>query len=387
MRPRRLELEGFGAFRDPCTIDFSDIELVALVGATGSGKSTIIDAITFALYGSVARYDDKGAVAPVINQTSTRARVRLDFEVGAQQLTAVRLVQRTPRGATTKEARLERGDEVIAADARSMSTEVTRLLGLDVDQFNRTVVLPQGRFADFLHDQPRDRQKTLRQLLGLEMYQRIGSAARQRAATVHSQVDALRPDLEAGERELTDEHRARLVAHVQLVQGVRDGVHRGPRPAGADRRRAGHARAAAGRRGRAPRTHRRRAATARCSGAGPAGRSDRRRGPTDGRRPGRSADPPPRRRRSRRRIARPGAVQRPVAAPPRRCRCRSPSTTPRRPTSPPPKSDAPSPDGRPPTSTRRRPPSTPRPLPGAQPTTMPGWRWRPARTRRASNTG
>ena len=155
VRPLRLELEGFGAFRDPCTVDFSDIELVALVGATGSGKSTIIDAITFALYGSVARYDDKGVVAPVINQTSTRARVRLDFEVGDEQFTAVRLVQRTARGATTKEARLERGDEILAADARSMSTEVGRLLGLDVDQFNRTVVLPQGRFADFLHDQPR----------------------------------------------------------------------------------------------------------------------------------------------------------------------------------------------------------------------------------------
>ena len=48
-----------------------------------------------------------------------------------------------------------------------MSAEVARLLGLDVDQFNRTVVLPQGRFADFLHDNPAERQATLRQLLGV----------------------------------------------------------------------------------------------------------------------------------------------------------------------------------------------------------------------------
>ena len=59
MRPLRLELQGFSAFRDLTVIDFSDIELVALVGPTGSGKSSIIDAMTFALYGSAARYDER----------------------------------------------------------------------------------------------------------------------------------------------------------------------------------------------------------------------------------------------------------------------------------------------------------------------------------------
>ena len=221
MRPVRLEMEGFGAFRDACVVDLSDIELVALVGATGSGKSTIIDAITFALYGSVARYDDNRAVAPAIHQTGTRARVRLDFEVGDERYTAVRLVQRTPKGATTKEARLERGDEVLAADARSMSTEVARLLGLDIDQFNRTVVLPQGRFADFLHDNPADRQATLRQLLGLGIYRQVAGVARQRAAALRSQVDALRPELDDGEQELTADQRALLVARHALVVEAR----------------------------------------------------------------------------------------------------------------------------------------------------------------------
>ncbi|MET0324548.1 MAG: SMC family ATPase, partial [Ilumatobacteraceae bacterium] len=221
MRPLRLELEGFGAFREACTVDFADIELVALVGNTGAGKSTIIDAITFALYGSVARYEDNRAVAPVINQTSTRARVRLDFELGEVRYTAVRLVQRTRNGATTKEARLERGEEILAADARSMSAEITRLLGLDVDQFNRTVVLPQGRFADFLHDSPADRQSTLRQLLGLEIYQQVAAASRQRAAALRNQIDALRPELDDGDRELTPERRVALVEHHDRVATTR----------------------------------------------------------------------------------------------------------------------------------------------------------------------
>ena len=63
MRPLRLELEGFGTFRDHTEIDFSGLDLVALVGPTGSGKSTVIDAVTFALYGSVARYDNTSLAA------------------------------------------------------------------------------------------------------------------------------------------------------------------------------------------------------------------------------------------------------------------------------------------------------------------------------------
>ena len=82
MRPTRLQLQGFGAFRERTEIDFDGIDLVAFVGATGSGKSTIIDAITFALYGAVARYDDNRIVGHAINQTSQTARVQLDFEVG-----------------------------------------------------------------------------------------------------------------------------------------------------------------------------------------------------------------------------------------------------------------------------------------------------------------
>ena len=61
MRPLRLEMQGLRRpSREPTVVDFTDIELVALVGPTGSGKSHVIDAITFALYGAVARYDDNG---------------------------------------------------------------------------------------------------------------------------------------------------------------------------------------------------------------------------------------------------------------------------------------------------------------------------------------
>ena len=81
MRPERLEVEGFTAFREPVAVDFDGADLFAFTGPTGSGKSSLIDAMTFALYGSIPRLDKK-AVAPVISQGLLQARVRLDFTVG-----------------------------------------------------------------------------------------------------------------------------------------------------------------------------------------------------------------------------------------------------------------------------------------------------------------
>ena len=197
MRPLRLEMKGFGAFREKTVVDFNDVELAAFVGPTGSGKSTIIDGITFALFGAVCRYDDRRAVAPAINQMVNEAQVLLEFEVDSKRYTAVRVVRRTNNGATTKEARLEHDSEVLAGKASEMEPELEQILGLDFDRFTKTVVLPQGRFAAFLHDKPADRQELLRQLLDLGIYGRMGGQARQRANTAKDKLEVLEPRLVA----------------------------------------------------------------------------------------------------------------------------------------------------------------------------------------------
>ncbi|MBN2622734.1 MAG: SMC family ATPase [Acidimicrobiales bacterium] len=190
MRPVRLEVEGFTAFRSPTAVDFAGAELFALVGPTGSGKTSVIDALTFALYGSVPRLDDRRAVAPVISQNLTEARVRLDFTVEGDAFTAVRVVRATRSGgATTKEARLQRGDEVLAGTADEVTEVVTGLLGLSFEHFTTCVSLPQGQFARFLHDKPRSRQDLLVRLLDLGLYDRVASAARQRAAVARNQAE------------------------------------------------------------------------------------------------------------------------------------------------------------------------------------------------------
>lgn len=202
MRPVRLELEGFSTFRDRVELDFDGIDLVAFTGATGAGKSTLIDAMTFALYGSVARYDNANRVAPVIHQLSAEARVRLDFESGGATYTATRVVRRRSSrgreadGATTKEARLERVEAdgsttVLAGEVRELNTAVEDLLGLDFAQFTRTIVLPQGEFAAFLRDDQASRDRLLQRLLDLGIYERMGQLARSRAKEARIRLDML----------------------------------------------------------------------------------------------------------------------------------------------------------------------------------------------------
>ena len=216
MRPLKVKMVGFSAFRESTTVDFTGTDLVALIGPTGSGKSSIIDAITFALYGSVSRYDDLRVVEPVINQLCTEARVRLDFELGAELYTAVRVVRRTKTGATTKEARLIRvdpdgGDEVVADQAKPVSAAVSKLLGLDFDQFTRTVVLPQGQFAVFLREDKQKRQQLLRQLLDVGVYEQMGRMARSRADRTRTESRLL-AEQRAAQGEVSDEEMTALVS-------------------------------------------------------------------------------------------------------------------------------------------------------------------------------
>jgi exonuclease SbcC len=192
MRPVRLEMHGFAAFREPTVVDFAGAEYFALVGPTGSGKSTVIDALTFALYGTVPRWDDRRAVALGLAPSVTRGVVRLVFEARDARYVAVRELRRSARGGVNvRNARLERlvdpadldgPTEVLAADS-GVTKAVEELLGLSFEHFTSCVVLPQGEFAEFLHAKPADRQAILTRLLGLGVYERIAREANREAAT------------------------------------------------------------------------------------------------------------------------------------------------------------------------------------------------------------
>ena len=210
MRPVILEMAGFASFREPTRVDFTDADYFVLVGTTGAGKSTVIDAMTFALYGTVARWGHETMVTPALAPTVNRATVRLIFDIGGARYSAAREVRRIggkkPQ-VTVKSVRLERfhdagalgdpGDEtdVLAADSE-VTGAVEELLGLTFKHFCTCVALPQGDFADFLHATAGERQRILTKLLGLGVYEQIARLAgelmtrqNQRADTLTDQLD------------------------------------------------------------------------------------------------------------------------------------------------------------------------------------------------------
>ena len=228
MRPRSLHLRGFTTFRSMDeSVSFLDADLFALTGPTGSGKTSLLDAMCFALYGRVPRLDAR-AVEPVISLGAQEARIAFEFSVGGRIFTAARVVRRTKTGATTPEARLEEKiDEVVevrASGADEMNESVTALLGLSFDQFTKAVLLPQGAFAAFLHDTPAKRQDLLRTLLDLGVYERMRELAQLRKARAEGEAEVLDRDL-ARLADATEEAQAqaewRLAAMAKLLEKVK----------------------------------------------------------------------------------------------------------------------------------------------------------------------
>jgi exonuclease SbcC len=187
VRPIRLEIKNFTAFRDAREIPFEELDLFAISGPTGSGKSSILDAITYALYGYVERVGRQ--VGQLVSQGQPRMAVTLEFAVGDVHY---RVTRSTPVKGNTQ-ILLERaeGDAWVqageGADRVGAANEIIRrAVGLDYDAFTRTVLLPQGRFAEFLVGDAKERRAILTDLLGLELFERLG----RRAGDVKRDADA-----------------------------------------------------------------------------------------------------------------------------------------------------------------------------------------------------
>ena len=185
MRPRSLALEGFTAFRDRQDVDFSTLELFVITGPTGAGKTSLLDAMIFALYGQVPRLGGPRGTRDLISLGRAEARVSFEFSVdGKGRYRVARRLRRTGGNQTVTLERHVSGEEwapvVDQGGVRIIDPAIVAVIGLDFDSFCRAVVLPQGEFHRFLKGDPGERRKVLFSLLGVGYFQRMAELARAR---------------------------------------------------------------------------------------------------------------------------------------------------------------------------------------------------------------
>lgn len=232
MRLHALTFRGLGPYRDEQRIDFDRLGasgLYLINGPTGAGKSTIIDAICFALYGRLAGDDsDPARLRSHFCGPNDPTEVDLVFETAAGVFRVIRTpeYQRAKNrgtGETTAKTtcklfrvRADASEEAIETQVAAANAELSRVIGLSRDQFVQTIVLPQGQFATFLNADTRDRADILKRIFNTALFEKVADvlkedakAARDASAGItHEILDDLR--LLCSLLDLDDDERSSL---------------------------------------------------------------------------------------------------------------------------------------------------------------------------------
>jgi exonuclease SbcC len=196
-------MEGFTSYRERVEIDFDDLDLFVICGPTGSGKSSIVDAIAYALYGRVPRVGSE--IKACIAQGLDRMLVALEFAVGEQQYRVFRSTSHRGQSTVQLERRRDGAWAGLEGKAQAVNECVKELVGLDYDAFTRSVLLPQGQFQVFLAGEPEQRRRVLHELLRLDIYARISTRAGQIATLARSRAEDIARRLQEDYAEATPE--------------------------------------------------------------------------------------------------------------------------------------------------------------------------------------
>lgn len=180
MRPIRLEIEGLQSFSEKQVIDFDELTsmgLFGIFGETGSGKSTILDGIIFALFDEIPRTmgrQGKG-IRPCLNHNCDTLQVIFEFALGENIFNIKRAYKKkySKKGEEKFEQQnpiLKINNEIVADTVSSVKNKIDDFLGIGVNDFTRSVVLPQGKFSEFLKLKGTEKVSMLENIFELEKY-------------------------------------------------------------------------------------------------------------------------------------------------------------------------------------------------------------------------
>jgi len=234
MKPLNLTLQAFGPFAGREHIDFTQLgsnPLFLINGPTGAGKSSILDALCFALYGQTTGAErDPAQMRCDHADPSLLTEVILEFQLGETGYRVRRIpTQERPKargeGTTNQDAQAqlwqldgsEEGILLVAKNIGDATDEIRKRIGLDVEQFRQVMVLPQGKFRELLMADSKEREKIFGQLFQTHIYKRIEDQLKAQAAGIrqavedhHNQVKGLLQGVEAHAEADIDEELVRL---------------------------------------------------------------------------------------------------------------------------------------------------------------------------------
>ncbi len=210
MIPIRLKLTGFLSYRDPVEVDFSGFNMACISGHNGAGKSSLLDAFTYALFGQARKTGEA-----LIHSASEIAEVALDFDYEGNRYRIQRIL---PRGkSTTLEFQVwdgERWRPLTERSTRETQSKIEQTLRLDYETFVNASFFLQGKADQFTQQRPGDRKRILASVLGLDQWESYRERTAERRKGLEREVDLVDGRLAEINAELSEEadRKARLEA-------------------------------------------------------------------------------------------------------------------------------------------------------------------------------
>ncbi|WP_333784058.1 AAA family ATPase [Thermocrinis sp.] len=214
MRPIRLELTNFTIFRGNHSLDFSGLRFFIIQGRTGSGKTSLIDAMCYALFGRVPRHGRENLHENIISKGEDYLRVFFEFAVKDRRYAIERFIKKGKAG-----ARVYENGRLKDIRVNEIPQFVGKILGVDYETFTKVILLPQGQFDRFLKpEQPRQRREILNKLLGMDaLLSKLNELIRDTKRKIENELT----QIEASLNELsyaTKEKLQRLEESIKLIE-------------------------------------------------------------------------------------------------------------------------------------------------------------------------
>jgi exonuclease SbcC len=204
MIPLELRMHNFMCYRNPAPLKLEGIHLACMVGANGHGKSAILDAITWALWGKArSRRDDE-----LIHLGQTEMEVELVFALGEARYRVLRKRDASGRGRSLLDLQVAsdgQWNSITEPTLRATQAKIIRVLRMDYDTFVHSAFLRQGQADAFTTKTPAERKQVLASILGLSVYDELEDAAKERARAADRRASELAASLRDIERELARE--------------------------------------------------------------------------------------------------------------------------------------------------------------------------------------